>query len=155
MRKTTIPMPRMKSGEGNDPGDVVETAANGSGEHGGAVLGDEPVEDAAVGQAGGDFGAELVDLAVGVGAADVVALEEDLAAAADAHELVADGVEARGGCAGAEHGDSEDADQCDVEEALTHGEFLNDEREQTQIPPLRYGMTIFERRSLPRGEWPV
>ena len=78
------------------------------------------LKHAGVGKTGGDFGAELADHAVGVGAADVVALEQDLAAAADAHELVADGVEARGGCAGAEHGDGENAEECDVEEALTH-----------------------------------
>ena len=34
-----------KDGDGNDPGDVVEAAADGGGEDDGAVLGDEEVED--------------------------------------------------------------------------------------------------------------
>ena len=55
----------------------------------------------------GELSAELVDHDRRDGAADVVALHQDLAAAALADELVADLVEAGGGVVGAEHGDGE------------------------------------------------
>src|SRR5581483_826896 len=64
---------------------------------------------------------KLGDHAVGVGAANVVALEQDLAAAADTHEFVAESVEARGGSARAEHRHGEETEKRDVEKALTHG----------------------------------
>src|SRR6185437_7379217 len=91
-----------KSGEGDDPGVNVETAAERSGEDSWAVFADEPIEHAVIGQPGRDFRAEFSNHAVGVRTADVVALEEHLAAAADAHELVAESVEARRGSASAE-----------------------------------------------------
>src|ERR1035437_8578551 len=46
-----------KDGEGRDPGDQVEAVGGGRGQHGGAVLGGELVEDLLVGHSGGDVGA--------------------------------------------------------------------------------------------------
>ncbi len=102
-----------EDGEGDDPGYVVEAAAHGSGEDGGAVLGGEPLEDGFVGGSGGDLGVEFADHDGGVGAADVVALDQDLAAAAGADELVADAVVL--GAGGADHGDGDEAEEGDLE----------------------------------------
>ena len=86
-----------EDGEGDDPGDVVEASAKGSGEDARAVGGGEGVEDARIGGAGVDLGMQGGYEAGGVGAADVVALEQDFGAAAGTHEFVAELVKAAGG----------------------------------------------------------
>src|SRR5579872_1411304 len=98
--------------KGHDPGRAVEAFAGGSGEDGRPVFLHEGLFDEAVAIAAGDGGHEFVAHAVGVGAADVVAFEKNLVAAADAHELVAEFVEACGRIAGSherEDGETEDA----------------------------------------------
>src|SRR5882757_8364814 len=80
----------------HDPGGVIEASADGSSEDGGTVLGGEPVEDAGFCASRGKLLAEFVDHAAGIGAADVIALQQDLAAATGAHHLVADVIEAVG-----------------------------------------------------------
>ena len=60
---------------------------------------------------------QFVAHAVGVGAADVVAFEQDLSAAADAHELMAEFVEASGGVAGAGEGEHSGSQDRAVEDA--------------------------------------
>jgi hypothetical protein len=57
---------------------------------------------------------EVLDEAGGVGTPDVVAFEQDLSAAAGAHELVTELIEARGGCACAEHGERGGEDYSDL-----------------------------------------
>jgi hypothetical protein len=63
---------------------------------------DEGLLDQAVAISAIDRCHEFIAHAVGIRAADVVAFQKNLFAAADAHHLVADFVEARGGIAGAE-----------------------------------------------------
>src|ERR1019366_6180258 len=75
---------------GHDPGDDVELREHGRGEGGGTVFVLEGGEDDVVRVAVVDGGAEFGEHAIGIGAADVVALDEDLGAAADAHQLVAE-----------------------------------------------------------------
>ncbi|MFZ0953869.1 MAG: hypothetical protein WAN17_16480, partial [Candidatus Sulfotelmatobacter sp.] len=59
----------------------------------------------------GDCGHEFVAHAVGSGAADVVAFQKNLFAAADAHHAMADFVEARGGISSAEKNEDGEAEQ--------------------------------------------
>jgi len=92
--------------ERHDPRCAVEAAGCGGGEDRGSVFLDEGLLDEAVAVAAGDGGHEFVAHAVGVGTADVVAFEQDLAASADAHELMAELSEARARVAGA--GEDED-----------------------------------------------
>ena len=67
----------------------------------GPVFLHEGLLDKAVAVATRDGGHEFVAHAVGIGAADVVAFEQNLAAAADAHQLMAELVETSAGIAGA------------------------------------------------------
>ena len=108
--------PRPKVDEGEDPGGAIEAGGGGRGEHRGAVFLHEGLFDQAVAVAAADGGHQFVAHAVGVGAADVVAFEQNLVAAADAHELVADFVEASGGIAGAGQGEHGEGQQGAVEQ---------------------------------------
>ena len=119
-----------EEGDGHDPGDVVEAAAERRGEDGRTVLLNEPVEDLLVRATRGELLVEFVDHAGGVGAADVVAFEEYLAAAAGAHHVVADPLVAfGGGVSSAQHDHGEAADEDGLKEAGGWPEPA-----QTQIP---------------------
>ena len=89
----------------------------GGGEDRGSVFLHEGLFDQAVAVAAVDGGHQFVAHAVGVGAADVIAFEKNLVAAADAHHLVAEFVEARGGIAGAGEGEDGETEQAAVQEA--------------------------------------
>ena len=99
-------MPATQDHEGYDPCGAVETGGGRRGEHRGSVFLHEGLLYEAVAIAAGDGGHEFVAHAVGIGAADVVAFEQDLAATADAHELMAEFVEASAGIAGAGEGEN-------------------------------------------------
>jgi hypothetical protein len=73
--------------------------------------------DEAVAVAAADGGHQFIAHAVGVRASDVIAFEKDLVAAADAHHLVAEFIEARGGIAGAGESEEGEAEESAVEEA--------------------------------------
>jgi hypothetical protein len=81
-----------EKGEGTDPGYVVKAAAHGFGKDGGTVFCAEEFEDGVVGCAGIKLGVEIGNLTWGIGAAYVVAFEQDLAASAGAHEVVTETV---------------------------------------------------------------
>jgi hypothetical protein len=81
----------------------------------------EGLLDQAVAIAASDGGHELVAHAVGIGAADVVALEQNLVASADAHQLMADFVKAGSGISGAGKGEDGDGQECAVEGAADDG----------------------------------
>jgi len=70
----------------------------------------EGLFDQAVAVSAGQAGHEFVAHAVGVWAADVVALQQNLMAAADAHQLVAKFAEAGGWIAGAHQGKNSDGE---------------------------------------------
>src|SRR5579875_1360427 len=112
--------PGQQDSKGYYPGGVVEPAANRSGEHGRAVLVHEPVEDGTVACSRRHLGAQLVDHAIRIGAADVVAFQQDFSAAARAHQLVAERIEAGGGSAGTEHGERGDENDGELEDTLRH-----------------------------------
>ncbi len=91
---------------GDVPARVIEeVVAEGGGENGGAVLVGEPGEDAFVGETSIKLCVQVLDEAGGVGAADMVAFEQYLSAAAGAHQLVTQLVESGRGCSRAEHGE--------------------------------------------------
>ncbi len=113
----TVTIPRPRASEGDDPGGAIEALVGGRGEHGGAVFLHEGLLDQAVAVAAGDGGHQFVAHAVGVGAADVVAFEQNLVAAADAHQLVAEIVEAGSGIAGADEGEDGEPEQATMESA--------------------------------------
>ena len=92
--------------KGHDPRGAIKASGRGRGEDRGAVFLHEGLLDEAVAVSAGDGGHEFVAHAVGIGAADVVALEQDLSATADAHQLMAELVEASAGIAGAGEGGS-------------------------------------------------
>ena len=71
----------------------------------------EALLDQAVAVSAGDGSHEFVAHAVGSGAADVVAFQKNLFAAADAHHAMSDFVEAGGGISGAEKGEDGEAEQ--------------------------------------------
>ena len=85
MTRTTSRV-RAQRDEGHDPRGAIEAGAGGSGEDSRAVFLHERLLDQAVAVAAAHGGHEFVAHAVGVGAADVIALEKDLVAAADAHQ---------------------------------------------------------------------
>src|SRR5258708_23386434 len=85
-----------QSEEGQDVGGAVEALGSGSSENSGTVFLHEALLDQAVAVAARDGSHEFVPHAVGGRAADVIAFQKDLVAAADAHHLVADFSEASG-----------------------------------------------------------
>jgi len=93
----------------NDPCGAIEAGVGWGCEDDGSVFLYEALLDQAVAIAAGDCGHQFVAHAVGVGAADVIAFEEDLIAAANAHQLMAEILEARGGIAGADKGEDGEA----------------------------------------------
>ncbi len=97
--------------EGNDPRGAIEAGSSGSGEDGRPVFLNESLFDQAVAVAAGDSSHQFVAHHVGVGAADMVTFEEDLIAAADAHQLMAELFESRRGITGAGEGTDGDAEQ--------------------------------------------
>src|ERR1700722_5490076 len=76
--------------DGHQPRDQAEAGFGRLRIHGGAELLDESLRDFVFGVAAGHHGAKFLEHGSGNGAADVVALGEDLAAAAHAHEFAAD-----------------------------------------------------------------
>jgi hypothetical protein len=77
--------------------------------------------DQAVAVTAADGGHELVAHVVGVGTADVIAFEQDLIAAADAHHLMAEFVEAGGGIASAGEGENGEGEDRAVQETVGMG----------------------------------
>src|SRR6185312_15927081 len=73
---------KKKDCKGRNPGDVIESAADGSGEYRRSILAGEPVQDKAIGAALCHLGAQLTDHPVGVGAADVVTFKQNLSTTA-------------------------------------------------------------------------
>jgi hypothetical protein len=114
---TTKPTPRANAAKGTIQAVRSKPTGGGGGEDGGSVFLHERLLDQAVAVAAADGGHQFVAHAVGVGAADVVALQQNLVAAADAHHLMADFVEARGRVAGAEQGEDGEGEQAAVEAA--------------------------------------
>ena len=80
--------------KGHDPGHAVEARRRRRGQHRVAVLLNETLQHQAVAVATLDGGHQLVAHAIGVGAADMVALQQHLVAAAHAHQAVAETIEA-------------------------------------------------------------
>ena len=94
---------RGEDGKGGDPGHQVEAVSGGRGQHHGAVFGDEGVQNLLVGRSRRRCRRSIRrQLAFRVGAADVVALAQDLGAAAGAHQAVIEIGEAGAGIGGAE-----------------------------------------------------
>ncbi len=95
----------------HDPRDPVEAGGGRRGQHRGTVFLYEVLQRQIVVFAAIETRHEFAAHAVGISAADVVALEQDLAAATDAHQLVAQTVEACPFVAGAEEGKHGQAEQ--------------------------------------------
>jgi hypothetical protein len=93
--------------ERHDPRHAIKTGGAGSGDNGRSVLLNEALQDQVViiTAAFIDRGLQLVAHFVGVGAADVIALEKDLAASASAHHAVTEIFEAGIGVSGAHEED--------------------------------------------------
>jgi hypothetical protein len=91
--------------ERNDVGYPVETFRGGRGQYRGAVFLNERLLDQAVAVSALDRGHEFGAHAVGGRAADVIAFQKNLIAAADAHHLMADFVKAGSGIASADQGE--------------------------------------------------
>jgi hypothetical protein len=106
--------------KGHDPGDAIETAADGRGKDGGAVGTDEGREDKVVVVTALHGSGEFVAHLVGAGAADVIALEQELRTTAGAHHLVADVVEAGFVVAGAREKRDGQAEDEQLEKAGVH-----------------------------------
>jgi len=100
-----------QSCERNDVGRAVEALGSGSRENRWSVFLDEALLDQTVAVSAVEGCQKLVAHAVGGGAADVVAFQKNLIAAADAHHLMADFVKARGGIAGTEEREDSGAQQ--------------------------------------------
>jgi len=121
--------------EWKDPGGAIEAGGGGSGEHRGSVFLDESLLYQAVIVAAAEGSHQFVAHAVGSGTADVVTLEQNLVAAADAHQLVADLGEAGRRVARAGKGEDGEREQSAVESAAKdwisfgHGEGICLERE--------------------------
>src|SRR5215471_4332484 len=94
-----------QSHEGHDPGGAIESRGRRSRENRGPIFLHESLFNQAITIASADGGHEFVTHHVGIGAAHVVALEQDLSAGADAHQLMAEFAEARAGIAGAGEGE--------------------------------------------------
>ena len=101
-----------KNRERHDPSHAIEAGRRGRGQHGVAVLLHEALQHQGIAVAALDAGNQLVAHALGVGAADMVAFQQNLVAAAHAHQAVSQFVEA-GVAVGAEEGDGQ---QCDEQE---------------------------------------
>lgn len=111
--RTTItirPKPRIRA-TGGMIGGAVETFHGRRGQNRGSIFLHEALLDQAVTVSARDCGHEFVAHAVGSRAADVVAFQENLFAAADAHHLVTDFVEAGGGISGSEKSEDGEAEQ--------------------------------------------
>jgi hypothetical protein len=93
--------------------------AGWSREHGWSVFLDEALLDQAVAVSASHRCQEFVAHAVGRRAANVVAFQKNLVAAADAHHLVADFVEACGGVSGADQSEDRGAEQKGLRELAT------------------------------------
>ena len=101
-----------KDRERHDPRDAVEAGGGGRGQHGVAVLLHEALQDQRIAVAAREAGGKLIAHAVRVGAADVIAFQQNLIAAAHAHELMAQLVEARiGVSAQKDHGQQRNEDE--------------------------------------------
>ena len=88
--------------ERHDPRHAIKTGGAGSGDNGRSVLLNEALQDQVViiTAAFIDRGLQLVAHFVGVGAADVIAFEQDLTASAGAHHAMTEVFEARIGVSG-------------------------------------------------------
>src|SRR5205807_1389459 len=75
--------------EGHDPGHAVKTGGGGSSDHGRAIFLNKALENEVVVVSAIEGGHQFAAHAIRIGAAHVVALQKDLAAAAHAHHLVA------------------------------------------------------------------
>ncbi len=116
-------MPRRRKAKGPIQATSSKPPRTGSARTMGPYLAAKNLKTGASDGAGVELGVQVGDLTGGVGAADVVALEQDLAAAAGAHEVVAEAVEAGRGRAGAEHGEGDEDDENELEGALIHGDL--------------------------------
>ena len=85
----------------HDPRGAIEAGRGRRSQYRGPVFLYEGLLDKAVAVSTSDGGHEFVAHAVGIRAADVVAFKQNLSAAADAHQLVAELVETSAGIAGA------------------------------------------------------
>ena len=119
-------MPTSRKAKGPIQATVSKPPRTGSARAMGPYLTVKNLKTGGVGGAGIELGVQVGDLAGGVGAAYVVALEQDLAAAAGAHEVVAEAAEAGRGVAGAEHGEGDEDDEDELEGALIHGDAPGD-----------------------------
>ena len=90
---------KRKDHERHDPGNAVEAGGRWRREYCVAVLLNETLQHKIVTVTALDGGHKLLAHAIGVRAANVIALEEHLVAAAHAHERVAEAIEARIGVA--------------------------------------------------------
>ena len=107
---TKVPSGRQqKDGDRDDPRDVIEAATNRRGKNRRSILGRKPLQYLCITLAGGKLRMQLADHYRRVRATDMVAFEQNLAATARAHQLMAETVEARLACA--EHRDGNDAQQ--------------------------------------------
>ena len=88
-----------------DPGDAVESGLGGRGHHGSAIFLDERLQGEIVIVAAIHRGNQFRSHAVGIGASDVIAFQQNLVAAADAHHAMAKIVEAGGFVPGTEQGE--------------------------------------------------
>ena len=100
-------------GEWHDPRDAIEAGRGRRGQHSVAVLLHEALQDERVVVTARQASGQFVAHAIRVGAADVVALQQNLIAAAGAHQLMAKLVEAGVGV-GAEEDDSQQRDECEL-----------------------------------------
>ncbi len=103
--------------EGNDPRGAIKAGRRRSGQHCWSVFLDEGLFDQAVAVAAADGGHQFVAHAIGTGTADVIAFKKNLVAAADAHHLVAEIGEARGGIAGAGEGEDRESEDAALQES--------------------------------------
>ncbi len=111
-----------KNRERHDPRDTIEARSGGRGQHGVAVLLHEALQDQGIAVAALDAGNQLIAHAFGIGAAYMVALQQNLIAAAHAHQAVAQFVKARVGV-GAEKGDGQQRNEQDLGNAKFRAEF--------------------------------
>jgi hypothetical protein len=118
-----------QGGERHDPRGAIEAGRRGGRENGGPVLLYEGLLDKAVAVSTSDRGHEFIAHGVGIGAADVVAFKQNLAATADAHQLMAELIEASAGIACARKGGNGDGEnralQCASNGRAEFGRHLN------------------------------
>ena len=91
---TTSISPRPESGSGQDPGQQFKAMCGRLHDSRHAPFGAEPVQDGFIILRPLHVGPELANHLVGIGAADVVALQQHLRAAARAHDFAAQVLEA-------------------------------------------------------------